>query len=199
MSIDISDVRAVRRNALQNIRRAMYREGYAFSVSQDLFPTGKGMSQPELSALYDYYESFYGHVNAEDALGGFKYTPKDDFDYSYEDFTDYDYTDYYEEEEYKPHVSYVQQARERIADLDFPPALAQFNEIVANAEDLSNTSIVEKFFDLNMDVFDSCYKDVKYYVDTKDEYGERSTAYFVEKCLNGLKNTLYRWCSSYES
>lgn len=191
MSIDITDVRAVRRNALQNIRRAMYREGYAFSVSQDLFPTGKGMSQSELSALYEFYESFYGHVEVEDAFRGFQY----ESDYEY----DYDYSDTYQDEDYNPNISYINLARERIADLNFPPALAQFDEIISNAEDLSGTNVVEAFFEQNMDVFDSCYSDLEYYVKGVEKYGERSTGYFVEKSLNTLKNTIYTWCSYYES
>lgn len=188
MSISITDIRNIRRNALQNLRRGFNISGIYFEQNPELFPTGKGMSPSQLESLYNYYEQFQGHRFSPEEFQdiGF-YTPTSiteeeflDEDYYYDAFDDEDTVDIY----------YIEQAKDVFESTGYYPAINQFNDIVSTAVDVFGVSAVEEYLADNMELIAQVTARIDYLSKGEDAHGSHSTQFLSDKVMNELRNDM---------
>ena len=197
MSISITDIRNIRRNAMQNIRRGLRDEGVTFSQDTITFPTGKGMSPSQLESLYQYYEQFQGRrITPEEFLdiGGYKEPEITEDEFLYED---YDYYDSDEEDVYDG--SFIELAKEKIAGTSNDYAIRKFDDFLRMAMDAcdpdpaTSRRKLDKFFSENMGVIDDIANYLDYLEKSRDKHGDHSTNYLASKTFESLNEVFFAW------
>lgn len=197
MSISITDIRNIRRNAMQNLRRGLAREGVFFQQDPITFPTGRGMSPSQLESLYQYYEQFQGHrISQEEFLdiGGYKEPEVTEDEFLFEDFN---YDEYDEEDIYDG--SFIELAKEKIAGTGIDYAIRKFDDFLRMAMDACDSDPatarrkLDKFFSENMGVIDGLVDYLEYLEKGREEHGEHSTNYLASKAFESLNEVFFDW------
>lgn len=197
MSISITDIRNIRINAMQNLRRGMTSAGKRFSQDTLTFPTGRGMSASQLESLYQYYEQFQGHrISPEEFkdIGLYKEPEVTEDEFLFEDFN---YDDYDEEDIYDG--SFIELAKDKVAGTGNDYAIRKFNDFIRMAtESLDkdpNTARrkLDKFFSENMDAVDELANYVDYLEKNREKYGDHSTNYLASKSFESLNEVFFSW------